>query len=108
MASDTTITSMKVKKRRYPLIVILFITLAACNNLDIVTEPLNPGLLLVSVDGKYGYRDTNGKMVVEPCFPIKTGEYSEGLAAMPETCNTARRWGYINSSGQFMIKPQCY
>lgn len=97
---------MKVKKGYYPFFLIVIIMLAGCYNGKILTESQHARLLLVSVNGKYGYREANGNMVIEPCSPVKTGDFSEGLAAMPDPCGNGKLWGYIDASGQFMIQPQ--
>jgi hypothetical protein len=97
---------MKTKKEYYPLLLIFIITISGCYHGKIITESRDPRLLLVSVDGRYGYREAGGNVVIEPCSPVKTGHFSEGLAAMPDPCGNGRQWGYIDASGQFMIKPQ--
>jgi hypothetical protein len=103
MASTTT---LKAKKGVYPLLLMFIAALAGCYNAAMMPASRDPRLLLVAVDGKYGYRRTDGNMVIEPCSPVKTGDFSEGLAAMPDPCDNGRRWGYIDASGKFMIKPQ--
>lgn len=103
MASTTT---MKAKKGFYPLLLMFIIALAGCYNVAMMPESRDPRLFLIAVDGKYGYRKIDGNMVTEPCSPVKTGDFSEGLAAMPDPCDNGKRWGYIDVSGKFMITPQ--
>lgn len=50
--------------------------------------------------GKYGYRDTTGKILINPQFDIAE-EFSEGLAAIMIN----RNWGYIDTMGKIVIKP---
>jgi hypothetical protein len=59
------------------------------------------GLSAVQLDGKYGYIDTKGRMVIAPRFEA-AGSFAEGLAAV----QIGDRWGYINSLGQVVIQPQ--
>jgi hypothetical protein len=97
---------MKTKKTYYLLILFFIVALSGCYHGHIIAESPDSRLLLISVDGKYGYRESGGKVVIEPCSPVKTGHFSEGLAAMPDPCSSSGRWGYIDTDGQFMIKPQ--
>ncbi len=74
------------------------------------------GLAIVRIGafglGKYGIIDKKGKWIVEPCFPSNTFPYendmfdliyfSNGIAPMYD----GKKWGYINTSGKFVIQPQ--
>lgn len=55
----------------------------------------------VSVDGKKGFINRSGTMVIEPAFE---GAYSssEGLAAV----KLANRWGFIDGKGELVIAPR--
>ena len=59
------------------------------------------GLRPFMVNGKYGYIDPTGNMVVEPQFD-RAWAFYEGLAVVE--MNEKR--GYINTSGKIVIKPQ--
>jgi hypothetical protein len=70
------------------------------------------GLAAVKVGDKWGFIDTQGRMVIEPQFyddrSIWATEYwytgfSEGLA--PVSVGHFK-WGYIDKSGNFVIEPQ--
>lgn len=57
-------------------------------------------------DGKYGYKDKSGKIVIKPIFEYAY-EFSEGLAAVEikdELGNN--KCGYINTKGDFVISPK--
>jgi hypothetical protein len=60
---------------------------------------------------KYGYKDTNGKVVIEPKY-YSAGEFSEGLAAVSmltgETVTSGNwiKYGYIDETGKEIISLQ--
>lgn len=50
-------------------------------------------------NGKYGFKDQNGKEIVSPKYDrVKT--FSEGMAAVCIIENGTDKWGYINASGK--------
>src|SRR5690242_17555808 len=55
----------------------------------------------VHANGKYGYMDRSGKLVIQPQFD-KAEEFSEGLAPV----QAGNRWGYTDKSGKFAIPVQ--
>jgi len=55
---------------------------------------------VVKVEGKYGYIDTLGHIVI-PIIYDSGLQFSEGLAAVK--CN--EKWGYIDTNGIFVIQP---
>ena len=59
------------------------------------------GLAVAKVDGKVGYADKTGKVVIEPKFD-DGGSFSEGLANV----KVDGKWGYIDKKGQYVINPQ--
>ncbi len=64
-------------------------------------------LFRIIVDGKYGFIDLTGKVVVEPNFE-SVGKFSEGLAPVYFRNNQAAEknsTGFINDKGEFAIKP---
>jgi WG containing repeat len=66
-----------------------------------------PELLVVVKDGKAGFINRSGKIVIEPQF-AKANDFSEGLAAAWES---VPEWmfpvaGFIDASGKWVIKPQ--
>jgi hypothetical protein len=52
-------------------------------------------------NGKWGYIDTTGRLVVQPLYD-RADSFSEGLAAVA----VDGKWGYIDSTGKFVIQPQ--
>jgi len=62
------------------------------------------GLIYVKVNGKWGFMDENGKMVIEPQFDYAS-YFSEGLAAVG-TGNFTPKWGFIDKTGKYVIEPQ--
>ncbi|NQX49531.1 WG repeat-containing protein [Paenibacillus tritici] len=98
--------------------------------------PFSDGAAVVSENGKYGYIDKNGKYLIKPQFSMAQ-PFSEGLAFVERNGATfyinkkgvkviqgftagglfkgglapaspGQRYGYINTSGRFVIKPQLY
>lgn len=58
-------------------------------------------LQLIHADGRYGFRSTDGDVVIGPRFE-NAWYFSDGLArAMVDSM-----WGYIDSSGDFVIEPR--
>jgi hypothetical protein len=55
----------------------------------------------VHVDGKYGYINKTGSIVIKPQF-MYADNFSEGLAAVSEN----DKYGYIDTSGAMVIQPQ--
>lgn len=58
-------------------------------------------LFLTKQDGKYGYVDKNGNLVVECIYDDATEQNTYGFAAI----NKNGRWGTIDSSGKVIIQP---
>ncbi|HNC45726.1 MAG TPA: WG repeat-containing protein, partial [Acidobacteriota bacterium] len=67
-------------------------------------ESFSEGLAVIQFtqDGKCGYIDKSGKLVISPEFELAES-FSEGLAAVRIDCNL---WGYINRTGKLVIEPQ--
>jgi hypothetical protein len=59
------------------------------------------GLAPVKVDGRWGYIDHSGRMIVAPQFDFG-GWFSTGAAAV----QVNGRWGYIDKAGVMFIAPQ--
>ena len=58
------------------------------------------GLASIKKNGKYGFIDGNGKLVITPKFDL-VGIFSNGLAAVI----IDGKIGYINKKGKLVIKP---
>lgn len=54
-------------------------------------------------EGKYGYINLKGEVVIEPQFDM-AGEFSEGMADVQNWKNS--KWGYINTKGEVVIDYQ--
>lgn len=57
------------------------------------------GLALVELDGRYGYCDRDGNLVVYPCFE-NAYQFGDGLAPVK-----LGSWGYIDTKGDFFVGP---
>ena len=75
-----------------------FGTAVRCNR---VRGPFSEGHIAVEVDGKWGFMDELGKLVIQPMYDEATS-FSEGLAF----ARLGRKWGYVNHQGQWAIPPQ--
>lgn len=56
-----------------------------------------------SLNGKYGYTDREGKIVIEPKFDL-AWPFEEELALAGAMINN--KWGFIDTTGNFVIEPQ--
>jgi hypothetical protein len=61
-----------------------------------------PRLRPIQQDGKWGYIDSAGRVVIKPRF-YWAEEFSEGLAAFES--DDGRRYGYIDETGKVVIEP---
>lgn len=73
---------------------------------DFIADDFHESLLQVGVEGaegKMGYVDATGKIIIEPKFE-KGGArpFAEGLAAV----KYGKKWGYIDNRGRFIIEPK--
>ena len=64
------------------------------------TQPAT-ALFVITVDGKNGFIDRTGNVVIEPRFK-KAYPFREGLAAV----QVGRRWGFIDPRGRMVIEPR--
>jgi len=67
----------------------------SCDDMDIPTED---GVFAFSSDGKWGFADTKGNVVVEPVYD-QAKSFSNGLAAV---CKDGL-WGFIDKEGNTVI-----
>ena len=58
------------------------------------------GLVVVKIDGKKGYADKSGELVIEPQYD-KADMFAEGLAAV----NIDGKYGFIDKNGEWVIEP---
>jgi hypothetical protein len=61
------------------------------------------GRFLINQNGKYGYIDKKGRIVINPQFDLAL-EFSEGLARV--RVEIGGKQGYIDKSGKIVINPQ--
>jgi hypothetical protein len=59
------------------------------------------GLSPIEKNGKYGFADKSGKLVIEPQYELAY-EFSEGLAAV----RINNKFGFIDQTGKFVIEPK--
>lgn len=67
-------------------------------------DGFSEGLAVVEKEGKQGYADTTGKIVIPFKFEGFTGGFSEGLAIA--TLKRGDNIGYIDKTGNYVIPPQ--
>src|SRR5689334_733438 len=69
---------------------------------DAQSTKSSPRLRPIQQNGKWGYIDSSGKIVIKPQF-VWAEEFSEGLAAFE---NDDGKHGYIDESGAVVIEPK--
>lgn len=67
-----------------------------CDDIDIC---IDNNLIAFQKNGKWGFVDTKGKVVVEPKY-AKAKSFANNMAAV---CNDTGSWGYINSDYKLVI-----
>ena len=85
--------------RVFRCLLALMLFCVACQNDGIVDD--NSGRFPVCVDGKWGYIDTTGAIVIKPQFD-EAKRFSEELAIVRD----GGKYGYIDKRGKYIIKPQ--
>lgn len=65
-------------------------------------QPTVKDLFLIKSNGKYGYINKSGFVVIEPQFDKAANDFFEGLAPIA----IGRSYGYIDESGSIAIEPQ--
>jgi hypothetical protein len=97
--------------RRTFLVVLALPILAACSDrggMAAGEEPPFSGMYPLLENGRLGFMDASGKVVIQPQFVTAFSDlldgdrFSENLAPLP----TGSKWGYINQTGQYVINPQ--
>jgi hypothetical protein len=63
-----------------------------------------PSLFPIEQNGRCGYIDKTGKVVIEPLY-YECEKFSEGLAPVRYG---SEKWGWIDRTGNFVIQPMCF
>ncbi len=71
------------------------------NQMEDVDTLVESQLFRIKENGKYGYIDHSGNVVITPQFE-EANHFSEGIAMV----KTRNKWGYIDKNGQYVINPQ--
>lgn len=65
---------------------------------DYLSPSVHDGLIIAIDNGKYGYFDVNGRIVI-PCIYDYAEEFKDGIAKV----ELNGKWGLINTKGKFII-----
>ena len=71
---------------------------------DDTESAFHDGLALIDIEGKKGYVDRTGEVVIAPQFTYAY-PFSEGLAAATKSASGDGGWGYIDKTGAWAVKP---
>ncbi len=72
---------------------------------DSAESAFHDGLALIDVQGKKGYIDRTGKVVIAPQFTYAY-PFSEGLAAVTKSASGDDGWGHIDKAGRWVVEPK--
>jgi hypothetical protein len=92
-------TSLMVSMKSLSGFVAVF---AVCSTLAFAEEPPEKRLYLVKADGKWGYIDAEGEIVIKPQFDFAR-EFSEGLALVILN----KTWSFIDTTGKVVFHAPC-
>ena len=91
--------------KRYLLAIValmLLLPFVGCNHSEsLASSKEHCGLRPVKVEGKYGYIDKKGNIVINPQFD-NAHYFRKGLAAVM----IGDKWGFIDKTGKYVINPQ--
>lgn len=79
----------------------LFLTIMIASFALTAFAQKNEGMFWIRENGKYGYIDKSGKVVIQPQYDNTMG-FNEGLAAT----SSGGKYGFIDTKGNWVIKPQ--
>ena len=74
---------------------------ALCENPQEKSTGFGDGLGPVQIDGKWGFIDEQGRLVIEPRFD-QADSFSDGLAGVA----VGNLWGYIDKHGRYIVQPK--
>jgi hypothetical protein len=84
--------------KKISLFIIVIMTIASCN---MINSDKEIQLIPYVQNGKYGFFDMEGKIVINPQFEYAT-VFRENLALVKTTGENGK-WGYIDNTGKFVI-----
>jgi len=87
--------------RKFKVRVLLFTVVAFFSVHAQETNSGTEALFPIEENGRWGYIDRTGKVVIEPRFNSAT-EFSEGFAGV----EVKGQWGFIDKSGKLVIEPR--
>ena len=87
-------------KRVYMVLLALCLLLAGCGGQKTDEVDLKP----VCIDGKWGYTNAKGELVIEPRYGFARAFAENGLAPV----KVDQLWGYIDREGNMVIQPQFF
>jgi hypothetical protein len=91
-----------MRKTSLTVFVPIVLTLSLFTHAHAQRSSQSPTLRPIQQNGKWGYIDSTGKIVVKPQF-VSAEEFSEGLAAFE---NEHGKHGFIDESGTVVIEPK--
>ena len=95
-----------MNKKPFMMLYILAILIATLNyTFAAISGKSDPPLFIIEENGKFGFIDVTGKIVIEPVYD-KVEPFSDGLACvLNEEGNVTKKWGYIDKTGKYVIEP---
>lgn len=85
--------------RRWLALLLPLFLIAGCERNAPIHQREAAKLFPVRLQGKFGYADPNGQVVIKPAFDAAR-LFSEGVAAVQKDS----KWGYIDSTGKAAIE----
>ncbi len=82
--------------------VLILVIVSRCLLAAPAPAPDGAGLYRIEENGKWGFIDSTGRMVIPATYDDSFYEFSEGLAAV----QVGKKWGYIDAVGRMVIAPQ--
>lgn len=85
------------------MVKLIFLSLLFLFALVPLSTGQQPALFPIEKNGKSGYIDNTGKVIIKPIFD-EAESFNEGLAPV----RTGDDWGFIDTTGKIVIKPQFF
>lgn len=86
----------------FVMFILLFSLLVIYTNRAICYTPTQNNLYVIQKDGKFGYINNKGKIIIQPKYD-NAKEFSDGLAVVSLIKNGDSLYGYINEKGNIVI-----